>query len=143
MVLIQVKSAAKRTVLGLKNKQEKAFLLFKTQLFHIQVVRYDASGNSILSRHCLKHFHYRLLIHRISCGNTVRTQSKLRKYPVFEGITRLLDFTPFMKMPTVNFYCLKRTLGEGVINQKIHMRKRTFGKRLFLFIQSIPVRYQS
>ncbi|WP_302276861.1 hypothetical protein, partial [Coprobacter fastidiosus] len=31
--LIQVKSAAKRTVFGLKNKREKAFLPFKTQLF--------------------------------------------------------------------------------------------------------------
>ena len=45
LVLIQVKSAAKRTVFGLKNKREKAFLPFKTQLFHIQVVRYAASGN--------------------------------------------------------------------------------------------------
>ena len=43
LVLIQVKSAAKRTVFGLKNKREKAFLPFKTQLFHIQVVRYAAS----------------------------------------------------------------------------------------------------
>ena len=43
MVLIQVKSAAKRTVLGLKNKREKTFLPFKAQLFHIQVVRYAAS----------------------------------------------------------------------------------------------------
>ena len=43
LVLIQVKSATKRTVFGLKNKREKAFLPFKTQLFHIQVVRYAAS----------------------------------------------------------------------------------------------------
>lgn len=43
LVLIQVKSAAKRTVFGLKNKREKTFLPFKTQLFHIQVVRYAAS----------------------------------------------------------------------------------------------------
>ena len=43
MVLIQVKSAAKRAVLGLKNKRENAFLLLKLQLFHIQVVRYVAS----------------------------------------------------------------------------------------------------
>ena len=34
---------AKRAVLGLKNKREKAFLLLKSQLFHIQVVRYVAS----------------------------------------------------------------------------------------------------
>lgn len=40
LVLIQVKSAAKRTVFDLKNKREKTFLPFKTQLFHIQVVRY-------------------------------------------------------------------------------------------------------
>lgn len=40
LILIQVKSAAKRTVFGLKDKREKAFLPFKTQLFHIQVVRY-------------------------------------------------------------------------------------------------------
>ena len=40
LVLIQVKSATKRTVLGLKNKREKTFLPFKTQLFHIQIVRY-------------------------------------------------------------------------------------------------------
>ena len=33
--------------LDLKNKREKAFLPFKTQLFHIQVVRYAASGNNI------------------------------------------------------------------------------------------------
>ena len=58
------------------------------------------------------------------------TQSKLREYSVFEGITRLLDFALFMEMPTVNFYCLKRTLGEGVINQEVHVRKRAFGKRL-------------
>ena len=46
LVLIQVKSAAKRTVFGLKNKREKAFLPFKTQLFHIQVIRYAASNSS-------------------------------------------------------------------------------------------------
>lgn len=46
LVLIQVKSAAKRTVFGLKNKREKASLPFKTQLFHIQVVRYAASANN-------------------------------------------------------------------------------------------------
>lgn len=33
----------KRTVFGLKNKREKTFLPFKTQLFHIQIVRYAAS----------------------------------------------------------------------------------------------------
>lgn len=44
LILIQVKSAAKRTVFGLKDKREKAFLPFKTQLFHIQVVRYAAKG---------------------------------------------------------------------------------------------------
>ena len=43
LVLIQVKSVAKRAVLGLKNKREKAFLLLNSQLFHIQVVRYVAS----------------------------------------------------------------------------------------------------
>ena len=32
--------------LGLKNKREKAFLPFKTQLFHIQVVRYAAWANN-------------------------------------------------------------------------------------------------
>ena len=47
LVLIQVKSAAKRTVFGLKNKREKAFLPFKTQLFHIQVVRYTASEKNL------------------------------------------------------------------------------------------------
>jgi hypothetical protein len=47
LVLIQVKSAAKRTVFDLKNKREKTFLPFKTQLFHIQVVRYAASANKI------------------------------------------------------------------------------------------------
>ena len=46
LVLIQVKSETKRTVFGLKNKRKKAFLSFKTQLFHIQVVRYAASGNT-------------------------------------------------------------------------------------------------
>lgn len=45
LVLIQVKSAAKRTVFDLKNKREKTFLPFKTQLFHIQVVRYAASAS--------------------------------------------------------------------------------------------------
>ena len=32
---------------GLKNKREKAFLPFKTQLFHIQVVRYAASEAAV------------------------------------------------------------------------------------------------
>ena len=49
LVLIQVKSAAKRTVFDLKNKREKTFLPFKTQLFHIQVVRYAASGNKSIN----------------------------------------------------------------------------------------------
>lgn len=47
LVLIQVKSAAKRTVFDLKNKREKTFLPFKTQLFHIQVVRYAASESKL------------------------------------------------------------------------------------------------
>ena len=47
LVLIQVKSAAKRTFFGLKNKREKAFLPFKTQLSHIQVVRYAASEKNL------------------------------------------------------------------------------------------------
>ena len=47
LILIQVKSAAKRTVFGLKDKREKAFLPFKTQLFHIQVVRYAAKEKDI------------------------------------------------------------------------------------------------
>ena len=46
LVLIQVKSAAKRTVFGLKNKREKTFLPFKAQLFHIQIVRYAASESN-------------------------------------------------------------------------------------------------
>lgn len=50
LVLIQVKSAAKRTVFDLKNKREKTFLPFKTQLFHIQVVRYAASEFVLLLR---------------------------------------------------------------------------------------------
>lgn len=48
LILIQVKSAAKRTVLGLKDKREKAFLPFKTQLFHIQVVRYAGKEGTIV-----------------------------------------------------------------------------------------------
>lgn len=48
LILIQVKSAAKRTVFGLKDKREKAFLPFKTQLFHIQVVRYAESEGTIV-----------------------------------------------------------------------------------------------
>lgn len=48
LVLIQVKSAAKRMFFGLKNKRKKAFLPFKTQLFHIQVVRYAASANKTI-----------------------------------------------------------------------------------------------
>lgn len=47
LVLIQVKSAAKRTVFDLKNKREKTFLPFKTQLFHIQVVRYAVYGKYV------------------------------------------------------------------------------------------------
>ena len=39
LVLIQVKSAAKRTVFGLENKRKRAFLPFKQQLIHFQVVR--------------------------------------------------------------------------------------------------------
>jgi len=44
LVLIQVKSSAKRTVFGLKNKREKAFLPFKRQFFCFQAVRYAQSG---------------------------------------------------------------------------------------------------
>mgnify|MGYP006994064243 CR=1 FL=1 len=47
LVLIPVKSAAKGRFWSLKNKREKAFLPFKTQLFHIQAVRYAASGYKI------------------------------------------------------------------------------------------------
>lgn len=47
LVLIQVKSAAKRTVFDLKNKREKTFLPFKTQLFHIQVVRYAVKNYKV------------------------------------------------------------------------------------------------
>lgn len=43
LVLIQEGRVEKCTVLSLKNKREKTFLSFKTQLFHIQVVRYAAS----------------------------------------------------------------------------------------------------
>ena len=50
LVLIQVKSAAKRTVFDLKNKREKTFLPFKTQLFHIQVVRYAVWESSTTCR---------------------------------------------------------------------------------------------
>lgn len=52
LILIQVKSAAKRTVFGLKDKREKAFLPFKTQLFHIQVVRYAAKENMEVRKIC-------------------------------------------------------------------------------------------
>lgn len=45
LVLIQEGRVEKCTVLSLKNKREKTFLSFKTQLFHIQVVRYAASAN--------------------------------------------------------------------------------------------------
>ena len=45
LVLIQEGRVEKCTVLGLKNKREKDFLPFKTQLFHIQFVRYAASAN--------------------------------------------------------------------------------------------------
>ena len=47
LVLIQEKRVEKCTVSGLKNKREKAFLPFKTQLFHIQVVRYAASESKL------------------------------------------------------------------------------------------------
>ena len=49
LVLIQVKSAAKRTVLGLKNKRKRAFLPFKQQLIHFQVVRQAASVSNLLN----------------------------------------------------------------------------------------------
>lgn len=55
LVLIQMKSAAKRTVFGLKNKRKKTFLPFKAQLFHIQVVRYAAS--EFLSKEDLEILH--------------------------------------------------------------------------------------
>lgn len=45
LVLIQEGRVEKCTVLSLKNKREKTFLSFKTQLFHIQVVRYAASAS--------------------------------------------------------------------------------------------------
>lgn len=73
----------------------------------------------------------------------MRTQSKLREYAVFEGITQLLGFTLFMEMPAVNFYCLKRTLGKRVVNQEIYVRERASGKYFFLFVQHIPVCNQS
>ena len=44
LVLIQEGRVEKCTVLDLKNKREKGFLPFKTQLFHIQVVRCAASN---------------------------------------------------------------------------------------------------
>ena len=47
LVLIQEGRVEKCTVLSLKNKREKAFLPFKAQLFHIQVVRYAASESKI------------------------------------------------------------------------------------------------
>ena len=46
LVLIQEGRVEKCTVLDLKNKREKGFLPFKTQLFHIQVVRRAASENN-------------------------------------------------------------------------------------------------
>ena len=49
LVLIQEERVEKCTVSGLKNKREKAFLPFKTQLFHIQVVRYAASENKSIN----------------------------------------------------------------------------------------------
>lgn len=48
LVLIQEGRVEKCTVLSLKNKREKTFLSFKTQLFHIQVVRYAASISILL-----------------------------------------------------------------------------------------------
>jgi hypothetical protein len=48
LVLIQEGRVEKCTVLSLKNKREKTFLSFKTQLFHIQVVRYAASASKYL-----------------------------------------------------------------------------------------------
>lgn len=47
LVLIQEGRVEKCTVLSLKNKREKTFLSFKTQLFHIQVVRYAASNYKV------------------------------------------------------------------------------------------------
>ena len=47
LVQIQVKRAAEWAVLGLKNKREKDFLPFKTQLFHIKAVRYAASESNV------------------------------------------------------------------------------------------------
>lgn len=83
LVLIQVKGAAKRTVFGLKNKREKAFLPFKTQLFHIQVVRYAASERGFL----LPFIHIR----RISLGKRIqpheREQSVQHQQFVSETIT--------------------------------------------------------
>ena len=63
LILIQVKSAAKRTVFGLKDKREKAFLPFKTQLFHIQVVRY-----AVLEFKSLKNIESNFRLIRICCA---------------------------------------------------------------------------
>ena len=50
LVLIQVKSAAKRTVFGLKNKRTRAFLPFKQQLIHFQAVCWAASSYNLFQQ---------------------------------------------------------------------------------------------
>lgn len=57
LVLIQEGRVEKCTVLSLKNKREKTFLSFKTQLFHIQVVRYAASKKESLIVINVQSFH--------------------------------------------------------------------------------------
>ena len=90
LVLIQVKGAAKRTVFGLKNKREKAFLPFKTQLFHIQVVRY-AAPEIIEALRCLTHAEeesYDRYIARIK-GNPLAVAVKLNDLTDNMDIRRL------------------------------------------------------
>lgn len=93
LVLIQVKSAAKRTFFGLKNKREKTFLPFKTQLFHIQVVRYAAS-TIIISQSCLD----LLFVNTYKCYNN-DIQLNINKISIDKVTTNDIPFRMLEKYP--------------------------------------------
>lgn len=71
------------------------------------------------------------------------TQTELCKKLVLDCITMLLHPAVLVKLPAVHLNRLKRLFGERVVDEKIHMRERTFGKRSFFIRQQIPLTNQT
>ena len=122
LVLIQVKSETKRTVFGLKNKRKKAFLSFKTQLFHIQVVRYAAEGkehvNFMRLRHHdrVKYFIYHALKREVP---NARSWSELRLALRRYGIDTQWKLSRTTgEMEGVKFTCNQQTFSGSKIDRQ-------------------------